>query len=89
MSGTSESAVGSAVPSPNTAPPGSAIGSEVSEGEDEIDEFTQEPPKKRKAPDDEEDTTGKGKGRGSEKEAKELRAVEGPVSFEFLDLGAL
>ena len=77
------------MPSPNTVPPGSTIGSEVSEGEDDIDEFTQEPLKKRKAPDDEEDMTGKAKGRGIEKEAKELRMVEGLVSFESLDLGAL
>ena len=80
---------GSGAPSPNTAPPGSAIGSDASDDEDDIDEFTQEPPKKRKAPDDEENTTEKGKGRAAEKESKELHAVEGPVSIQFVGLGAL
>ena len=79
------------MPSPNTAPPGSAIGSkasEASEREDEIEKFTQES-KKRKAPDDGDDTTGKGKGRAVDKDVKELRTVEGPVSVESLGLGAI
>ena len=85
MSGMSDSATTSAVPSPNTIPPASEAGDglfDTGSERDEIEDFTplQQEPKKRKAPDGGDETMERGTGGAGASEAEGLRAVMGPVS---------